>query len=488
MKTIFASLISLVLGIATLNAQTVRATDSLWFSTNGATGEPKLTSLSVDPGNPVELYAWLKVTAGASYDVGSFYLPLSYSAPGESKLQIGSAGAGQWSGNSGGSLSLPPDSSYEIFAPFDSWTSRAVYDSSYAGIGDSSDLLLGFAQNVSGGSGWNGRAPVAKFRLTAVDSGAYILAPINHPLSNGARGGLLVANPTGSNSWTPVTVPLLVSAGITTVGIAIAENWNMLSLPVTVDDRKKSTLFPSAVTSAFAYQGSYVTKDTLSYGNGYWLKFAGAGQAALTGVIREEDSVDVAGQWNMIGSISFPVRISAIGSDPPGLVVSNFFTYSPAGVYVISDTIKPGRAYWVKSGQPGKLILSSASNIPAENLVRIVPQGELPPSPPGVRPGEAKNIPAEYMLHQNYPNPFNPWTTIQFDVPAGSSVTINVYNILGQEVSTLVKNKHFEAGQYEETYDASALASGVYYYEILAAGQDASSATYRSVRKMVILR
>jgi len=74
---------------------------------------------------------------------------------------------------------------------------------------------------------------------------------------------------------------------------------------------------------------------------------------------------------------------------------------------------------------------------------------------------------SSYQLYQNYPNPFNPSTVIKFNVPNESRVTLKVYNILGSEVATLV-NGMKPAGTYNITFNASNLASGVYFYQLKA--------------------
>jgi hypothetical protein len=70
-------------------------------------------------------------------------------------------------------------------------------------------------------------------------------------------------------------------------------------------------------------------------------------------------------------------------------------------------------------------------------------------------------------LYQNYPNPFNPSTTIKYELPKPSVVRLNVYDMLGREVSVLV-NERREAGVYEVKFDGSTLASGVYFYRLQA--------------------
>jgi hypothetical protein len=74
-------------------------------------------------------------------------------------------------------------------------------------------------------------------------------------------------------------------------------------------------------------------------------------------------------------------------------------------------------------------------------------------------------IPQKFMLYQNYPNPFNPSTTISYDLPIKVHVRLTIYNILGQEVATLVNNEQ-EPGRYNVKFDASGLPSGVYFYTL----------------------
>jgi hypothetical protein len=92
----------------------------------------------------------------------------------------------------------------------------------------------------------------------------------------------------------------------------------------------------------------------------------------------------------------------------------------------------------------------------------------------------AASLPQGYVLHQNYPNPFNPATTIRYDVPMRSNVTIRVFNILGQEVRTLV-NEEKSPGSYAIEFNAGTLPSGLYYYRLTAGN-------YNIQEKMVLIR
>ena len=96
-------------------------------------------------------------------------------------------------------------------------------------------------------------------------------------------------------------------------------------------------------------------------------------------------------------------------------------------------------------------------------------------------------LPTKYSLLQNYPNPFNPTTTIGFELPEDASVSITLYNVLGQQVASLLKNAEYESGYNEIGFDASTLSSGVYFYRIKAKSLD-DGASFSAVRKMVLMK
>ena len=89
-------------------------------------------------------------------------------------------------------------------------------------------------------------------------------------------------------------------------------------------------------------------------------------------------------------------------------------------------------------------------------------------------------VPMEYSLAQNYPNPFNPSTSIEYTVPSNEYVTLKVYDVLGNTVSTLV-NENKEAGKYNVMFDASNLTSGIYFYSIQAG-------KFNQVKKMMLVK
>jgi hypothetical protein len=96
-----------------------------------------------------------------------------------------------------------------------------------------------------------------------------------------------------------------------------------------------------------------------------------------------------------------------------------------------------------------------------------------------------KLLPNEFKLYQNYPNPFNPTTKIKFQVPSNvkgemSNVKLKIYDILGNEITTLV-NEAISTGTYEVEFDGSDLSSGIYFYQLVAG-------KYSTTKKMLLMK
>jgi len=88
--------------------------------------------------------------------------------------------------------------------------------------------------------------------------------------------------------------------------------------------------------------------------------------------------------------------------------------------------------------------------------------------------------PVRFSLEQNYPNPFNPTTTIKYQIPELSFLTIKVYDVVGNEITALV-NEEKQIGSYEVNFDATGIPSGVYFYRLQA--ED-----FAETKKMVLIR
>ena len=94
--------------------------------------------------------------------------------------------------------------------------------------------------------------------------------------------------------------------------------------------------------------------------------------------------------------------------------------------------------------------------------------------------GVKATVPTEYTLVQNYPNPFNPVTTIEYTLPEAARVKVEVYNLLGQVVEVLADG-HLEAGYHKVQWDGSDMASGIYFYRIIAGN-------FTDTKRMVLLK
>lgn len=185
-------------------------------------------------------------------------------------------------------------------------------------------------------------------------------------------------NATGAGPWTSaarfttrVVVSVVVSAG---------EGWNLLSVPVEAEDWSAGAIFPGAAASVYAFdpQQGYVPRTILAAGEGYWVKYDSASAIALSGGPREQDSIPLAAGWNVIGALSVPVDTATVGTEPAGLLTSGFFGYD--GGYTASDSLRPGRGYWVKASGNGTLLMPVT---PARRAEALRPP--TAPQPPPIR-------------------------------------------------------------------------------------------------------
>jgi hypothetical protein len=95
-------------------------------------------------------------------------------------------------------------------------------------------------------------------------------------------------------------------------------------------------------------------------------------------------------------------------------------------------------------------------------------------------------IPTEYALYQNYTNPFNPTTTLRYGLPFESEVKIEMYDITGQRVTSLM-NESQKAGYYELSFKIDGLSSGIYFY-VIDAKEIGGTGNFRKVKKMILMK
>lgn len=113
------------------------------------------------------------------------------------------------------------------------------------------------------------------------------------------------------------------------------------------------------------------------------------------------------------------------------------------------------------------------------NYVRLVRNTE---NTTGTREGhsDASSAPREFKLGQNYPNPFNPSTTISFELPGASQISLKIHNSAGQHVATLLEDD-LTAGNYQFQWNSQNLPSGIYYYTL-------KSRSFSQTKRMILLK
>jgi hypothetical protein len=170
------------------------------------------------------------------------------------------------------------------------------------------------------------------------------------------------------------------------------------------------------------------------------------------------------------------------------LVLPGFMALADDGGYLISG-LPFGRLSVVADQVSFQSAPANLTVAPGTLSVGSVDLALNPSAATSVRTAPA--APAAFSLRQNYPNPFNPSTRIAYAVPAVASVSLRIYNVLGQVVATLV-NGVVNQGQHETVWNGTdnngkSVASGIYFYRLDAAPAAGGSA-FRSMKKMVFLK
>ena len=135
--------------------------------------------------------------------------------------------------------------------------------------------------------------------------------------------------------------------------------WNLLGLPLEVEDASYSNLFPESIEGTlYSFNGAYDPATTLINGEGYWLKFNVAGSTTISGTPINELTISLNEGWNLISGLSTPIEISDI-QDPDGLIIDGTVFGYASGVYSNAEILEPGKGYWVRANSLGNIILAS---------------------------------------------------------------------------------------------------------------------------------
>ena len=141
------------------------------------------------------------------------------------------------------------------------------------------------------------------------------------------------------------------------ININFYQDWNLVGLPLEIDDNNYLTIFPDAIENTlFSFDETYTPDSIIIEGMGYWLRFESAGNTTITGNTINEITISLNEGWNLISGISNPLNISDI-QDPDEIIISGTIYGFTSGGYLNTDNIEPGKGYWVRANNAGFITL-----------------------------------------------------------------------------------------------------------------------------------
>ena len=285
--------------------------------------------------------------------------------------------------------------------------------------------------------------------------------------------------------------------------ISIMNDWNLISgisssVPATSIQDPEGIILPGTL---YEFDGSYIQAETLEPGKGYWIRSAGPGEIIISDDIRAK-RLPFISKMDGANTISFDDQTLYFGVTVPD---NEKLSYSappkpPSGVF---DARFQGD--WIYCEDSGKIELTDQAeplsisftiankttwvliNIESDEEYDLSGSGELIIAEVLNEFILQKNsvLPHSYALHQNFPNPFNPVTSLRYDLPEQSFVTLTIYDLIGREITQLV-NTTQEAGFRSVQWDATdsfgkPVSAGIYLYKI-------TTGKFVQTKKMVLVK
>jgi hypothetical protein len=312
--------------------------------------------------------------------------------------------------------------------------------------------------------------------------------------------------------------------------IDVVDRWNLIgSIGEPVDVSSITQIPPGIVSSQyFGFSGGYQVATTIQPGKAYWVKTNGGGRLVLSAqiaVIASEKEDPISKDLENMGVLSISqtgndgtAQKLYIGKDLRCGVGTDYFEMPPkppagaldvrfasnrsvelvgeeiAGTREIPLSIQatgePLQVKWNQknaSGMRYSFVEKSGKEIIHSQLLGEGNALTISPVAGHTYSITVETIPATYSLAQNYPNPFNPATRISYTLPVESKVTLKVFNILGQEVLSLIDGIE-SAGYKAVEFHGSDLASGVYFYRIDASPVNGKKSSFTEVKKMMLVK
>ena len=138
-------------------------------------------------------------------------------------------------------------------------------------------------------------------------------------------------------------------------------NWNMVGLPLEVEDASYNTLFPNAIENTlYSFDGGYIPQTILVPGAGYWLRFESVDSTTITGTPINELTISLSADWNLISGISAELSIYAVLDSDSIIVPNTIYGFSEG--YTMSEIFSPGNGYWIRAYEAGEISLISGTS------------------------------------------------------------------------------------------------------------------------------
>ena len=281
----------------------------------------------------------------------------------------------------------------------------------------------------------------------------------------------------------------------------LALGWNLVGGP-SCDVLVSAVSDPGAIVipgTWFGFSGSYYSADTVKQGEGYWVRANTPGTISMScgSTVRSakvvvqladlskapafELSDGTGASQTLYADVTLPEGVSELSySMPPVAPVGAFDARFPNdmrisraadGVIQLQSSHYPVTVTLTNGATGTKYEVTGVTSYGDGQTWRLSSGASIQILDPAVRAlrlhKSGGDVPTVFAMSQNYPNPFNPSTVIEYSVPHESPVTIEMYNLIGQKVRTLVDEVK-APGYYSITFNGSGFASGLYFYKMTA--------------------
>ncbi|MBI5021424.1 MAG: T9SS type A sorting domain-containing protein [Ignavibacteriales bacterium] len=308
--------------------------------------------------------------------------------------------------------------------------------------------------------------------------------------------------------------------GFPTVEVELNSGWNLIG---SVDHETPAPSGGIITSGVFTYNGSnYDQAATLLPGKGYWVKASSTGTITLgsTNIPRRAiQSIDPSCVITITNGLGKQQSLELMEQPEGGIDVSRYELppLPPGEMFDVRFSSQRYREIYPKNFKeeisfpvqmqspvyPLSVSIKSSSSTNTGFAIEQTENGKVVKRYPLtggrviIHDGDGKSlrivvttareIPMIFALQQNYPNPFNPTTIINYQLPIDNWVTIKVYNIIGEEIATLVDEMQ-DAGYKSVTFDGSNLSSGIYFVRMNSSPSSSSGQAFADVKKIVLTK